>query len=55
MNIKKEVLKLHYDLVKIIYKNEATGQREVLIVDCEPKNLKKALARFDLVLMKRFK
>lgn len=55
MNIKKEVSKLHYDLVKIIYTNESTGQCETIIIECEPKHIKNALKRFDLVLMKRFK
>lgn len=55
MNIKKEVNKLHYDLVKIVYTNESTGQSETVTIECEPKHIKNALKRFDLVLMKRFK
>lgn len=55
LNIKKEVTKIQYDIVQVTYTNEATGQKEVLTVTCEPKNLKRSLKRFDLALMKRFK
>jgi len=55
MNIKKEVTKLPYDLIKLTYTNTRTEQTEKIIIDGHPKNLDDALKHFDEKLMKRFK